>query len=140
MSIEENKATFRRWFEETWNKGNMDVTDELTSPDFTLHAAGPMAPGFEGFKQSVDQWLTGFPGGRMTIDDLFAEEDRVIARWTASGTHSGELFGIPPTGKQVSFMGITIYRLADDKIAEAWGEVDTFSMMQQLGVIPTPGQ
>lgn len=139
MSIEENKAIFRHWFEETWNKGNLEVADELTAPDFVLHAAGPMAPGLEGFKQTVTQWLTGFPGGRMTIDDLFAEDDRVIARWTASGTHNGELFGISPTGKKVSWMGITIYRLAGGKIAEAWGEVDTLGMMQQLGVIPTPG-
>ena len=100
---EENKAIFRRWFEETWNKGNMQATEEATAANFVLHTPGPqIAAGLAGFKQFVSLWRSGFSDGQMTIEDLFAGGDKVVARWRAQGTHDGSFFGMPATGKPVS--------------------------------------
>jgi predicted ester cyclase len=141
MAIEENKIVFYRWFEETWNNGNLAVVEELTANNFVLHAPGPgVPPGVDGFKQIVSVWRTAFPSGTMTVDDLIAGEDKVVVRWTASGTQTGQYFGISPTGKQVTWTGITIYRIADGKLQEGWGELDMLGMMQQLDVIPQPSQ
>jgi predicted ester cyclase len=140
MSTNDNKIVFHRWFEETWNKGNLAVADELTAANFVLHAPGPgMPPGVDGFKQVITVWRTAFPDGTMTLDELLSERDKVVARWTASGTQNGQYFVIPPTGKQVTWTGITIYRLAGGKIQEGWGELDMLGLYQQLGIPPLGG-
>jgi predicted ester cyclase len=79
-----------------------------------------------------------FPDVRMTVEDGFAEGDKVVVRWTGRGAHTGELMGIPPTGKQVTVTGIDVYRVAGGKLVERWGEFDQMGMMQQLGVVPLP--
>src|SRR5512144_2231580 len=121
MSLEEqNKAVVRRWIEEGWTKGNLIIADELIDARFVVHGAGGQAvpSGPEGVKQLVMAWRTGFPDGRMNIDDLFAEEDKVVIRMTWTGTHTGTFYGNAPTGRQVSVMSIGIDRIANGKIVE----------------------
>jgi steroid delta-isomerase-like uncharacterized protein len=138
---EENKALARRLFEEVWNKGNLDAIDGIYAPDIVNHTLPPGIPqGIEGNKVFTKMYLTAFPDTKMTIDLQIAEGDKVVTRWHAQGTHKGELMGIPATGKQATVTGIVIDRIAGGRIVESWGEFDQMGMMQQLGVVPTPGQ
>jgi steroid delta-isomerase-like uncharacterized protein/4-oxalocrotonate tautomerase family enzyme len=136
-----HKAIFQRWFEEAWNKGNFDVADELIDPNFSVHGAGGQAvqTGVEGVKDLVRTWRTAFPDGQMTVDDVIAEGDKVVARLTWRGTHRGDFYGLAATGKSVVATSIGIDRFANGKIVEGWGEVDMLGMMRQLGAIPAPG-
>ncbi|MDZ7359293.1 MAG: ester cyclase [candidate division KSB1 bacterium] len=134
---EQNKALSRRITEECFNKGNLAVADEFVAANFTDHGAPPgLAPGAEGFKQLVAMYRNAFPDMRITIEDVIAEGDKVVMRWTARGTHKGDLMGIAPTGKTVTVTGIGIDRIANGKIVEHWESFDQMGMMQQLGVIP----
>lgn len=137
---EENKALSHRFITEVWNNRNMDVVEEIMSPDHVDHELPPgLPPGREGFKAFVGIYLTAFPDTKFTIEDQIAEGDKVVTRWTATGTQTGELMGIPPTGKKVTVTGFDINRFSGGKIVEHWGEFDEMGMMQQLGVVPTPG-
>lgn len=137
-TLEENKAIFDRWFREAWNAGNFDVADEVIDPNFTVHGAGgqPIQPGLEGVKGLVREWRSAFPDGYMDIQDVVAEGDKVVARMTWYGTHTGTFYGTPPTGKKVAVTSIGIDRIENGKIVEGWGELDMLGMMRQLGVIP----
>jgi len=143
MSTEQNKTIVRRYWEEVWNQGNLAVVDELIASDFDGHPL-PGEPDFgrgpAGQKQLVEMYRTAFPDLRMTIEDMTAEGDRVVVRWTARGTNTGEMMGMPATGKYATVTGTFFNRLAADKIAEGWGNFDALGMLQQLGVIPTPEQ
>ena len=140
MSIEENKAIARRWMEEVWGKGSLAAVDELCAPDFVWHWAPPgVASDREGYKQNVTMSFAPFADIRSTIEDMVAEGDKVVVRWTWRGTHKGEFMGIAPTGKQVTLTGISIIRIAGGKIVEEWGEMDMLGWMQQLGVVPPMG-
>ena len=135
-----NKAIIKQ-VEEIWNTGDLAKIDEIFAADFINH--DPNAPDFtdlEGYKGFFVMTRTGFPDFHVTSEDMIAEGDKVAIRWVASGTHQGELLGIPPTGKKASWTGINIYRFADGKIVEAWWSKDMLSMLQQLGVIPPPDQ
>jgi predicted ester cyclase len=140
MSVEENKAIFRRFIEEVWNKGNLAVADEL----FALNAVSPSAPqlppGPEGVKIITTMFRSAFPDFHMRIEDLIAEGDKVVARFTESGTHTGEFMGIAPTGKRVEFTEIGILRIVAGKVIESWYETDMLGLMQRLGTIPPIGQ
>lgn len=141
ISIEENKAIARRLIEEIVNKGNYDVIDDLVAANYVDHNAPPgLAPGIEGFKQFHPMLRAGFPDWHDTIEDIIAEDDKVVARVTARGTHKGEFMGIAPTDKQVTMTGILIWRVSGGKIVEEWFEHDMMGMMQQLGVVPPIGQ
>ena len=138
---EENKALARRAFEEVWNQGNLDAMDEIYAPDVVDHSRAPGFPeGVEGSKAFISMYMNAFPDTKMTVDLQIAEGDIVATRWTAHGTHKGELMGIPATGKQVTVTGIGIDRIAGGRIVESWGEFDQMGMMQQLGVVPAPGE
>jgi steroid delta-isomerase-like uncharacterized protein len=140
MSSEDNKALVRRFFEEVLNEKRVDRADELVAPDYLDHAAVPgQAPGLEGAKQRWAMYFAAIPDLHTTIDDMVAEGDRVVVRYTGEGTQKGELLGIPPTGKRFRASGICIYRLAEGKIAENWEQDDLLGLMQQLGVVPAPG-
>ena len=117
------------------------MADQIMTANFVWHggSAGELR-GLEAFKQMLPQFFNAFPDLRATVDDIFGEEDRVVARFTVHGTHTGNLMGIAATGRQVTWTGINIYRIAGGKIAEEWFNEDTLGMMQQLGAIPTPGQ
>lgn len=136
MSTEENTMLARHLFEEVWNSKNLAVVDEMTAPNFVFHNSVQTLYGPEGFKQFATMYHTAFPEAHFTIEDAFAEGDMVALRWTARGKHSGELRGIPPTGKQVTVSGITITLISNGKSVESWGEFDALGMLQQIGVIP----
>jgi steroid delta-isomerase-like uncharacterized protein len=143
MSTEQNKTIVRRYWEEVWNQGNLAVVDELIATDFDGHPAPSDADfgrGPAGQKQLVGLYAGAFPDMRMTIDDMAADGDRVVLRWTARGTNTGEMMGMPATGKRATVTGIVINRLAGGKIVEGWTNFDALGMLQQLGVIPTPEQ
>jgi len=136
MSAEENKALLRRILEEVWSQGKLDVIDEIFAADYVDHTAGsPDIYGLKDYKQFVAMFRTAFSDLRFTIEDMISEGDKVATRWTGSGTHKGELMGIPPTGIQVTWTGISIGRTADDKAVEAWINWDNLGLLQQLGVV-----
>jgi len=140
MSTEENKAKQRRVWEEAFNKGDLSVADELFAPNYVYH--GPIGmeyKGPEGFKQMVTMFRNAFPDLHVTVEDMVAEGDKVVSRFTFTGTHKGELMGIAPTGKQVTIAGTVIVRWVGGKEVEAWGSEDLLGMMQQLGVVPPMG-
>ena len=139
MSTEDNKTLARRAIEEG-NQRNWAVLDELFVPDFVYHQASMTIQGLEPYKQFLSVYLTAFPDLHLTIEDMIAEGDTVVVRQTASGTHQGDLMGIPPTDKQITVSGIAIIRVANGKVVEEWFNSDALGMMQQLGVIPMPGQ
>lgn len=139
MSTEQQKAIIRRYHEEVWNKGNVKVVDELVAPDYIIHAPLP-TQNREALKQFVSMIHTAFPDWHETIEDLIAEGDKVVLRGTIRGTQKGDYMGIPATGKKIAMTAMHMFRVADGKVAEDWGEADSLGMMQQLGVIPAPGQ
>ena len=137
---DQNKTSFKRLYEEVFNQGNFYVADELIGANVLEHqqqpGVSPDAAGPELVKQIARFYRSAFPDLQIAIEDLIAEEDRVAARVTISGTHQGEMLGIPPTGKRVEVSSIDIIRFEDGKAAEHWGETDVMAMMQQLGVVP----
>ena len=153
MSLEENKAVARRWIEEAWSQGSLDVADELIHPDHTYH--DHTAPhrhhpdydpgmvdafhGPEGQKALVAMYRSAFPDVQFTVDQAIAEGDLVVTSVTG-GAHQGEFFGIPPTGKQVEVQGISIVRVVDGKIQQYWLAWNSLSMLQQLGARVVPPQ
>ena len=144
MSTEENKATVRRAIEEGWNQGHAAVFDELNAPNFIYHDPGaPDVRTREDYKRWVTESRRAFPDLHLTIEDMIAEGDQVVMRWTFRGTNTGALvtpIPLPATGKQVTGAGITIVRMAFEKAVEAWNQGDNLGELQQLGVIPAPGQ
>ena len=142
MSTEANKAISRRFFEEMVNAQQLDVADEIFAADHTYHdPSSPMiGPGPEGMKQLISMYIAAYPDLHHAIEDRIAEGDTVVTRWIGTGNHQGDLLGIPPTGKSAKVMGIWIHRLAGGKIVESWNVWDTLTMLQQLGVVPAPGQ
>ena len=142
MSAEESKALARRYVEEIWDKGNLDLIDELFTTDFVRH--GPPViegevHGPEGLKGLVSTYHTGFPDFKVDIEELIAEGDRVVTRWTVRGTHEGELMGNAPTGNRATFTGFLVDRISGDKIEEEWVDYDTLRVMQQIGAVPQQG-
>ena len=135
MSIEENKSIVRR-YQEIYNSNDLEALGEVVSEDLLTPRIMPGIPsGIEGAKAAHQIMLTGFPDYQTVIDDLFAEDDKVVARITMSGTHTGNFMGIPATGKHVEFTGMYIARIANGKIVEHWGEEDGVSLLIQLGVL-----
>ena len=137
MSTEENKAIVRRCYEEL-NERNWDVLDELFAANYVDHQAGGVEiHGLEELKQFMTGFFNAFPDVRFTVEDLIAEDDKVVARWTSQWTHKGELMGIAATGKQGTTTGIAIFQIVGGKVVEEWPAVDMLGLMQQLGVIPS---
>jgi steroid delta-isomerase-like uncharacterized protein len=138
MSVEENKAVVRRYYEEVLNRRNVGTLEEIAVPHYVEHDPLPgQTGGLQGLQQRVEMLSDAFQP-HFTLEDLIAEGDKVVVRWTNRGTHIGEFMGIPPTGKSFSIAGIDIHRLQDGKMTEHWHVVDLFSQMQQLGLIPQP--
>ena len=133
---EANKALEHRVFDEIWNQGLLDVADEVFAPDAILHLGTDDVQGPEGFKQYVGGYQAAFPDIHWTVEDQVAEGDIVVTRLTTTGTHQGELMGIPPTGLKVTATAIATVRIADGKIVESWSSWDALGLMQQLGVMP----
>jgi steroid delta-isomerase-like uncharacterized protein len=137
MSTATNKAIVRQYVQQMLNGGRYDHVEDFMSENVVLHGTGIPA-GLEPLKQWFIMFHTAFPDQHTTIDEVVAEEDKVVIHTTVSGTHLGELEGIPATGKSITQTAITIFRLANGKIVEGWFASDNLKLMQQLGVIPAP--
>ena len=136
MTVEENKALARRSWEIV-NQRNPDLIEEFYPPDFVWHEPDQDLRGYEQAKQFVSTFFKGFPDINVTVEDVIAEGEQVVSRYTIRGTHQGETeeFG-PPTGRQVELKGITISRIEGGKIVEEWQAYDNLSVMHQLGLAP----
>ena len=133
----EIKEIARRLAEDPWI-GKLDETLELVADEYVGYEPSSPEPlrGKEGYREFVERYLTAFPDGRITVDQQIAEGNLVVNRWTGRGINTGELMGMPPTGKQVTVTGITIARIEGGKLQEDWTSWDTLGMLQQLGVVP----
>jgi steroid delta-isomerase-like uncharacterized protein len=143
LSTETNKAAARRFIEEIFSQGHVALIDERCAPDFILHE--PPRPDVrtrEALKPFISEHLSAIPDFHVTIDDLLAEGEQVVARYTVHGTNAGDFVSstmrIPATGKQFTVTGIYIFRFAEGKIVEAWDQADDLGTYQQLGLIPAP--
>lgn len=135
--LEANKAISQRVNEEIMSQGRLEVADEILAATYLDHNAPPGFPaGVQGFKDQITMYRTAFPDLRIVVDDMIAEGDKVVTRWTAHGTHDGDLMDIAATGNQVTVTGIAIDRIVDGKIVEHWDVFDQLGMMQQLGAMP----
>ena len=141
MSTEDNKAATRRLFDGL-NQNDVAIVDELCTPDFVLHdPAGPGGWHGDGInnREEYKEYLSGFFAslpGQFTIDDMIAEGDKVMARWTYRSTHQGQWRGVTPSGKEVTFTATCAYRFVDGKLAESWQNVDNLGVLKQLGLYP----
>ncbi len=141
MSIEDNKAIVRRLIEQGLAKGNLAIVDELLTDDFVDHTPSfGLPPNRDGFKQSIVVGRSALPYLKCEIEDIIVEGDKVAMRSRITGTHKGELAGIPPTGNRVSMNTIHIFRIAGGRIADNWDIADLLGLMQQIGAVPAPGQ
>lgn len=135
-STRENvKAVSRIWVE-IWNQGLLATCDEVFAPGYIGHLPLMDVKGPEEFKQLVSAYRNAYPDVHLTVEDVFADGDRVAVRWTSRGTHQGSIMGIPPSGNKVEVMGISLFRMANGQVAEEWEGFDTLKMMQQIGAIP----
>ena len=136
---ERNKALIQRWFEEVWNQGNEKVIDELLAEDAVIHglvdASGNPVRGLEAFHEFHAQFRGAFPDINVSVDDIISEGDRVVARCSVRGRHTGEALGFEATNTPVEFGGVAIVRIKDGKIVEAWNHFDFLEMNKQLGVL-----
>jgi predicted ester cyclase len=140
MSTEVNQAIVRRFVDEVQNGGDLMALDGLVAPGYVNRSAPPGVPADrDGLKQLAAMFRRAFPDGRMTIEDMVAEGDRVATRKTFRGTHRGELMGIPPTGREVAIGLIDIVRLGGGKVVESWSVADDMGLLQQLGTLAPLG-
>jgi steroid delta-isomerase-like uncharacterized protein len=137
---DQNKTAVRRLFDELWNKGTLQVADEIIAPTYQHHDASTpdLGKGPEGEKKRVNLYRTAFQDFRLNIEDLYAEGETVVARWSCRGTHKGDLNGIAPTNKQFAITGMTICRFSNGKIVEGFVNWDALGLMRQIGVVPEP--
>ncbi len=143
MSLQhENKELVRRSNEELWGEGNLDIIEEYVAEEYVEYNTAAPEPirGREGYRKNVEMVHEAFPDLEVTTEDLIAEGDKVVTRYTLSGTHDGPMWGIEPTGKEVEFEGISIGRLEDGQVVEGWSNIDVFGLMQQLGVVEQPSE
>lgn len=135
MTLEANKALVRRFYDEVWNHGRLDVADEVFAPDYVRHdlRPGQGLPGPAGQKKIAADFRAAFPDVRNTVDLMLAEGDLVAARWTTTGTHTGPWGEIAPTGRAVSFSGVNIFRIQQGRVVELWNHRDDLGLMQQTG-------
>ncbi|MDQ1428756.1 MAG: hypothetical protein QOK39_2232, partial [Acidimicrobiaceae bacterium] len=133
-----NKAIIARYVDAT-NRGDLDILNHLVYDDYIEHDPVPgQKPGVEGLKEAYTMFNSPFPDLAFIFDDVICEDDMVFGRGIISGTHKGEFFGVPATGKKVHWTGTRLFRLRDGKVVEGWVNIDMMSLMQQMGVVPTP--
>ena len=136
MTAEDNKMLVRRFYEEVWGNANYQIADEVFAPDYVRHDLRPTqaAPGPEGQKQIARAFRAAFPDLRFEVEMVIAEDEYVMARWTASGTHTGPWGDVSPTGRPVTFSGVNVFRLEGGRVAEIWNHRDDLGLQDQLGV------
>jgi steroid delta-isomerase-like uncharacterized protein len=143
MSEADNRALFQRYFDVVANEGNLDVADEIFASDYQHHDPANPDPrpmiGSQAVKDHLTSLRGAFPDLIFDIDDIVAEGEGIVVRWTARGTNDGDYFGMPATGKKIEITGMNTWVTRDGKAIEGWVNRDDMGLMQQLGVIPTPG-
>ena len=141
-TLELNKATVRRWSEELWGRGNLAVADEIVAPDYVRHDPGDPFParGPEDVKRLVSMLRAMLPDLRIEVEDMIAEGDKVVSRYTGVATDTVGFMGRPPTGKAIRAAAIQIFRLAGGKIVESWAVRDDLGTLRQLGHLPPAGR
>ena len=133
MSCEANKSLITRYYERMWNQWDFALVPALLAPNLQFRGSlGVSVQGVEGFAGYMQQVRAAFPDFHNQIEELIAEQDKVVARLTYRGTHRGDLFGIAPTGRQIRCSGVAIFRIADGRIAEGWVLGDTTGLTRQL--------
>jgi steroid delta-isomerase-like uncharacterized protein len=136
-SAERNRTLVHQYFHELWKGGDLEAADTLLAPDVAVRGSlGITVRGPEGFRGYVRMVRAALPDLRVEVEGLIAEGDRVAARVRYSGTHLGPLYGVAPTGRAVSYPGVTLFRVAAGRIAELWSVGDALSLMTQIGVFP----
>ncbi len=138
MPPSKSETLVRRYIQQVWNRANMQVLDELATEAYTYHLGGQPPRDTTAMQQFVEAVHVAFPDWRVEIEDIIADEDSVAVRWTGEVTHQGVFHGIPATGKRLSVCGINVYRIEEGKISAEWEQMDSVSMLQQLGVLPPP--
>lgn len=134
---EQSKELIRRSCEEFWNKGDVEAIDKFYAPGYVSHDPGGLHEGdLAHHRQSAQAIFSAIPDLRLHIEDLIAEGDKVVKRWTATGTHKGAFMGIPASGNSLEVTGTTTYRVAEGKLVESWWNTDSLTMLQQMGAIP----
>jgi steroid delta-isomerase-like uncharacterized protein len=139
---EENKAKARHLFEEGFSQGNIDVVDEVLNPDFVCYdpnSESGEVRGAETIKNEIEYFRNAVPDLTYTIEDQIAEGDKVVTRYTVTGTHQGEFFGVAGTGERITMSGNSIDRFEEGKMVEEWPEYDLLGVMRQIGAVPVPG-
>lgn len=132
--MEQNKAIYREFIQRVFNEGRLDILDRFLAPSYVIRDAPPgTPPGAEGVKQVVSMFRDAFPDLEITLDEVIAEGDVVAASSTVRGTHRGEIFGIPATGKPVSISSLTMVRIVDGRLVESRVKNDTAALISQLG-------
>ncbi len=136
-SLEENKALIERYWSEVWTAGGEAASTDILAPDELHHwGVGGDTVGPDAFNERLGRFLTAFPDFAIRVDQLVAEGDHVVSRWTATATQEGEWLGIQPSGAAVEYTGMNVFRIACGRIAEAWGEADHLGLLRQLGGVP----
>jgi predicted ester cyclase len=140
VSVEENKAIARRWSEELWGRANLAVADEIAAPDYVRHESGApfQARGPEGVKRLVSMLCAMLPDLRIVVEDVIAEGDKVVSRYTSVATDTEGFMGRLPTGKVIRTPAIQIFRFSGGKIVESWAVRDDLKTLRQLGHVPLP--
>jgi steroid delta-isomerase-like uncharacterized protein len=141
-TMTEREALARRFFEDVFSEGRLELIDDITSDDFQAHDPQDRFADLRGPAASravVKMYRNAFPDLRFTIEEVIEQRDRVVIRWTATGTHQGDLHGLAPTGRTATVTGITIWRMAGGRVVEGWTNWDTLGLMQQIGAAPAPG-
>jgi len=141
MSTDQNTANARQFFESMLGKANWGMADDILASDVVMHHPSSPQPiaGVKNVVGFLGAFRAGFPDMSMRVEFAFGDGEMVAVRWGMSGTHTAELFGIPPSGKPVKVVGISLLRFANGKVVEDWVSEDTMGLMQQIGVIPTMG-
>ncbi len=141
MNIEQNKATARRWTEELWGQGKLEVADEIIASDYVRHDPGDPFParGPQDVKRIVSMLRTMLPDLRLELEDMIADGDKVVSRYTAVATDTRGYMGMAPTDKTIRTNAIQIFRFAEGKIVESWAVRDDLGTLRQLGHLPPPG-
>jgi steroid delta-isomerase-like uncharacterized protein len=131
----QNKTLARRWFEDLFSRGNLDVANEILSAELVDHLTHEDERGLEELKHYVSIYHTAFPDIQDTVEDIVAEGDKVVVRWTSGGTNQGEFMSVPPTGRHVTFSGMRLFHIAEKKIVESWVNIDERGLQEQLGAV-----
>jgi len=137
--IDDNKTLVRRYYEEVLNGRDLSVVPELFAPTFVSYAPSGRSVDLAEYVRAIGVSHAALPDLHVTIEDQFAEGNRVVTRWSATGTHQGPFAGIAPTGRAITVTAMHIHRIADGKLVEHWEQFDLYGLLRQLGALPAPG-